>query len=88
MTSDPRAVFALDLGSATAAVALIGRINNRWRLLAADSAPAGGDVKGQLERLVGRLASGDPDLVHELGLDSASLDSVARLEAHTAELMD
>jgi hypothetical protein len=86
VTSVPRALFALDLGSATAAVALIGRLNDRWRLLAAESAPAGGKVDEQLERLVSGLAAADPDLVQALGLEPASLESIQRLEARTAEL--
>ena len=35
MTSDPRAFFTLDLGAATTAAALIGRIDGRWHLCGA-----------------------------------------------------
>ena len=38
--SDPRAFLALDLGSATSSVALIGRLAHRWRLLGSLSLPA------------------------------------------------
>jgi hypothetical protein len=86
VTSDPRASFALDLGSATSAVALIGRINGRRRLLAAESAPAGADVEALLGRLVDRLAGTDPDLAAELRVAGATITTPARLVARTAEL--
>ena len=86
MTSDPRASFALDLGSATSAVALIGRVNGRRRLLAAESAPAGTDLEALLGLLVRRLAGADPDLARELGLDRSSPVPPDRLVARTAEL--
>ena len=85
MTSDPRALFALDLGSATSAVAVLGRINRRWRLVSAESAPAGSDPDDLLASLVARLADVDPALLAGLGLGSSSLATTPRLVARTAE---
>ena len=86
MTSDSRASFALDLGSATSSAAVLGRINERWRLLAAESAPAGTDPEDLLATLVGRLTEADPALAAELDLDPADLGATRRLIARTAEL--
>jgi hypothetical protein len=86
VTSDPRASFALDLGSASSAAAVLGRINGRRRLLAAESVPAGGDPDELLALLVGRLADADPALAAELGLEPSSFAATTRLVARTAEL--
>ncbi len=43
LTDDrPPAFFTLDHGTATLAGALVGRVDDRWRLLAATALPAGG----------------------------------------------
>ncbi len=84
--SDPRVTFALNLGSATSAVAVLGRINGRQRLLAADAAPAGVDPDLLLDRLVERLAAADPELGAGLGLGTGDHSAVPRLTASTAEL--
>jgi len=84
--SDPGVTFALDLGSATSAVAVLGRINGRYRLLAAEAAPAAIDPELLLGRLVERLADADPALAADLGLAGLDLAAVPRLMARTAEL--
>lgn len=66
MTSDPRAMFALDLGAATASAAIIGEIGGRRRLLAAISVPAGVHPDDLLAGLVGRFSAADPVLAAEL----------------------
>ena len=86
MTSDSRACFALDLGSATSSAAILGRINGRWRLLAAESAPAGGDPDDLLTLLLSRLSDADPVLAEELGLGPLSIAATPRLVARTTEL--
>jgi len=86
VTSDPRASFALDLGSATSAAAVLGRINGRWRLLTAESSPAGIDPDDLLARLVARLIDADRALARQLGLRPASFAATPRLVARTAEL--
>jgi hypothetical protein len=85
VTSDSRASFALDLGSATSSAAIVGRVNGRRRLLASESTPAGGDPEDLLAVLVSRLADADPGLAEELGLDPASIAATPRLVARTAE---
>ncbi len=85
MTSDPPACFALDLGSATSTVALIGRVNGRRRVLVAEASPAGGSVDDLLALLVDRLVAADPALAAGLGLEPASVGLLPRLEARTTE---
>ena len=85
MTSDSRATLALDLGSATSSAAVLGRINQRWRLLAAESAPAGTDPDDLVALLAGRLAEADPALADELGVRSSGPEATRRLIARTGE---
>lgn len=85
MTSESRACFALDLGSATSSAAVLGRINGRLRLLAAESAPAGSDPDDLLALLLSRLAGADPALAKELGLGPSTIAQARRLVARTAE---
>jgi hypothetical protein len=68
----PAAFLALDRGSATCAVALVGRIGRRWRLLAAAAAPAGADAAVLGELLVARVRAADPALADEIGLEEAA----------------
>jgi hypothetical protein len=86
VTTDSRARFALDLGSATSSAAVLGRINGRWRLLAAESAPAGGDPDDLLTLLLSRLSDADPVLAEELGLGPSSIAATPRLVARTTGL--
>jgi hypothetical protein len=88
VTSQPRAFFALDLGSATTSAALVGHIGDRWRLIAHTAASASTDVEGMLAGLLDQIQLTDPELVAELAADEppnvASLVATwPRLEART-----
>jgi hypothetical protein len=88
VTSQPRAFFTLDLGSATTSAALVGHVGGRWRLIAHTSAPACLDVEGVLVGLLGRIELTDPKLLAELaGVERPTLTTLAatwpRLEART-----
>jgi len=72
LTGDPRAFFALDLGAATTAAALIGHVAGRWRLLGAVTFPAGVPVPAVLDVLVGRVTAADPELAAALGAAGAA----------------
>lgn len=54
------AFFTLDHGTATLAGALVGRVDDRWRLLAAMALPAGSSPEALLGVLVDRFRSVDP----------------------------
>ncbi len=56
----PPAFFTLDHGTATLAGALIGRVDERWRLLAATALPAGGSPDALAGLLADRFRSADP----------------------------
>ncbi|HEY1167805.1 MAG TPA: hypothetical protein VGE81_02325 [Candidatus Limnocylindrales bacterium] len=89
MINQPRAFFALDLGSATMSGALLGHIGGRWRLIAHAAAPSSVDVDAALVRLLARLKLTDPQMLTELGAaeDAEILTLVAtwpRLVARTA----
>lgn len=72
MTGDPRAFFALDLGAATTAAALIGHVAGRWRLLGAVTFPAGVPVPAVLEVLGSRVTAADAELAAALGAAGAA----------------
>ena len=88
MTSQPRAFFALDLGSATTSAALVGHVGGRWRLIAHTSAPACLDVEGVLVGLLSRIELTDPELLAGLaGVERPTVTTLVatwpRLEART-----
>ena len=56
----PPAFFTLDHGTATLAGALVGRVDERWRLLAATALPAGGSPDALAGLLADRFRSADP----------------------------
>lgn len=84
--SNPTRVFAtVDRGTATTAVALIGRVGGRFRLLGASSGPAGIPVSALLERVRRRACAADDALADDLGLTLAgAAGDVPRLECSTA----
>ena len=61
------AFFTLDHGTATLAGALVGRVDRRWRLLAAMALPAGSSPDALLGLLVDRLRSADPAWAGSIG---------------------
>ncbi len=65
------AFVTLDRGTATCAAAVVGRVDRRWRLLAATAlpAPAVRAPDALIELLLGRVRAADPALAADLGLD-------------------
>ena len=70
MSSEQPVFATVDRGTATVAVALVGRVDARWRLLGSTAAPAGVPQEALLERLRRRLAATDASLAADLGLGS------------------
>ena len=79
MTSGPHAFFTLDIGSATTGAALIGRVDGRWRLLAAGAVPATLAHETLLGDLVDGVTAAEPDLLP----DAASWPEWTRVESRT-----
>ncbi len=67
---DPEvAAFAtLDLGTATCAAAIVGRVAGRRRLIAATAVPAGADPDDVVAVLAARIRAADAALADELGI--------------------
>lgn len=80
MTSEPRAFLALDIGAATTAAALIGRVGGRWRLIGSLSMPAGADLDAVIAVLGDRVVTADPDLAAALDIRQGSATDLPRLE--------
>ncbi len=73
----PEAFVALDRGTATLAGSIVGRVDHRWRLLAATALPAGSDPDALLGLLVDRFRSADAVLAENtLGRPTGGLESV------------
>ncbi|MFL5757329.1 MAG: hypothetical protein ACJ77N_13665 [Chloroflexota bacterium] len=85
MTADSRAFFAADVGTATASVSLIARVERRWRLLGSLAAPAAIGADALAEQLVERLVAIDPDLAREIGLLGTHRREPASVTARTAQ---
>lgn len=85
MTQEPRAFLAIDHGSATSSVALIGRVAGAWRLIGTLAVPAAADADRTVDLLVRRLRAADPDLAQALGVDGAAgpTDRIPRLEVRS-----
>jgi hypothetical protein len=79
VTSDPRAFFAVDHGTATTSVALIGRVSGCWRLLASTAAPAAIPDEPLLRLLIERIRAADADLASVLGADEEAVGSWTRV---------
>jgi hypothetical protein len=80
VTSDPRAFLALDAGAASIAVALIGRVRGRWRLIGSLALPSGADTDAVVAALVERAVRADPELAEAIGIRAGGADDIARLE--------
>ncbi|HWP62991.1 MAG TPA: hypothetical protein VNO86_05930, partial [Candidatus Binatia bacterium] len=83
MSGAGRAFVALDRGTATLAVALVGRIAGRWRLLASLAVPAGVESEAAVALLGLTVERTDPDLAAELHLDGGAALALPRLVAET-----
>lgn len=89
MTAEPRAFFTLDLGTASVAAALVGRVEGRWRLLASGSVPSSVGPEPLLEGLVARVAGADGALAAATGLPAEpagaarAADDLARVTCRT-----
>jgi hypothetical protein len=85
VSSEPLAFAALDRGTATTAVSLVGRVDGRWRQLGSTPGPAGVPDGLLVERLRSRLAAADPGLAAALGLsDPAGIADLPNLAVATA----
>ena len=80
MTSEPRAFIALDIGAATIAAALIGRVGGRWRLVGSIAMPSGADVEAVVSVLGDRALDADPSLGAGLDLRRGGAGDLPRLE--------
>jgi hypothetical protein len=66
VTSQARAFFALDFGSATTSAALVGLTGGRWRLVAHAAVPASTDLQALLAWVVDGVQRDDARLLAEL----------------------
>jgi hypothetical protein len=66
VTSQPRAFFAVDKGSATTSAALLGHAGGRWRLIAHAAVSSALDVDGLLIDLLGKVQGIDEALFTEI----------------------
>ena len=80
MTSEPRAFLALDMGAATVAAAMIGRVGPRWRLVGSVTMPAGADIEAIIGALGDRAVDADPTLARQLDLRRGGAIELPRLE--------
>ena len=84
MTVDPSVLLALDLGTATAAGAVIGRVGDRRRLLGSVALPAGVPEDDLADHLVRRVIASDPEVAERLGLEPGASAAIPRLIARSA----
>ena len=85
VSSEPRAFAAVDRGTATVAVSLVGRVAGHWRLLGSTAGPASVDADALAERLRGRLAAADAALADELRLAAPdALEALPRVACETS----
>jgi hypothetical protein len=68
VTSEARAFVAVDAGTATTGVSLLGRVDGAWRLLGSTAASSAIPLDALIALLARRLAVADPDLARELRL--------------------
>ncbi len=85
MSSEPRAFVTVDRGTATTAVALVGRVDGRWRLLGATSGPVEVPPEALVERLRRRLCAVDPELAASLLIHTdGAAEAMPRISCATA----
>jgi hypothetical protein len=84
VTAEPRAFLAIDHGSATTSVGLVGRVGPAWRWLGGTAVPAAADSAVAVDLLVARLLAADPDLAAALGWSGdRAPDDLPRLEVRS-----
>jgi len=85
VSPEPRAFLVIDQGSATASVALVGRVGPTWRLLGSIAVPAAADLGSAIAVLGQRAATADPDLSESmlLGRDGRYVADLPRLEVQS-----
>jgi hypothetical protein len=83
VTHENRAFFAVDLGTATTSVAMVGWAGGRWRLLGSLALPATTDLDAMIGLLTGRLRAAAPAIAADLGVDMDAAHSWARLVVGT-----
>jgi hypothetical protein len=81
VTTVPRALLAVDAGSATTSVALLGKPWKRWRLIGSLAAPAGAPIDELAATLAARLISTDPRMAVDLSISPETISDLPRLEA-------
>ena len=81
MIGSARLFATADLGAATTAVALVGRVGDGFRLLGARAGPRGVPAELLLELLADRIRAADPALARDLGLEPGVVTDLPRLEA-------
>ncbi len=84
MTSQPRAFLTRDIGGATIALALVGRVGGRWRLIGSLAVPAGADPDAAAALLVARAMTADPSLTSSLDLDRTPAQDLPLVEVASA----
>jgi hypothetical protein len=81
VTTVPRALLAIDAGTATTSVALLGKPAGQWRLLGAISAPAGTPPDTLAAIIATRLVAADPALADHVGVTPPNVADMPRLVA-------
>jgi hypothetical protein len=81
MSREPLSFFTLDRGTATTAVALVGRVEGRFRLLGATAAAATTPIEPLLAGLAAEVAEADPSALP----DAETWSDWARLESATPQ---
>ncbi len=85
MSNPTRVIATVDRGTATTAVALIGRAGSRFRLLGSTAGPSAVPTAALLERVRRRVAASDNALAKSLRIDRAgSALDIPRLACGTA----
>jgi hypothetical protein len=85
VSSEPRAFLTQDSGGATIAMALVGRVGGRWRLIGSVVLPVGADPDAVEALLVERATAADPVLAATLGLDRTPAEGLPRVEVESHE---
>ena len=83
MTRAPRTLAIIDTGGATTSVALVARIDRRWRLLGSMDGPTEIPVPALLGAVAERVRAADADLAAWPELQEGALDAIPLLTARS-----